>query len=374
MRRELAGPDHRGMTPRPRPTSFGARRTSSPRWLSDIATRTPRTRNDAFALFAELGSPLQAIPAVAANPLIVRHPANPVLSAGQLPYPAHAVFNPAAARVGDEVRLLARVEDFRGRSHLALARSADGRSGWAFDPSPVLAADPDRFPEDAFGIEDARTVWLPELETHAITFTSYSRQGPCVSLALSPDLTTFERRGVIRPPDDKDAALLPRRFGGDWLMVHRPSSRDPLEPAHIVMSRSSDLVHWGDTKVILTAREGGWWDANKVGLGPPPLETPAGWLIMYHGVRTHCSGALYRSGLALFDLDEPWRLIGRTDEWIFGPETAYERTGDVPNVVFPSGWVLDETGDRVLIYYGAADTTVGLAEARLDDLVRAATS
>ncbi|HEX7490458.1 MAG TPA: hypothetical protein VF337_02005 [Candidatus Limnocylindrales bacterium] len=291
---------------------------------------------------------------------------NPIITANHLPYRAHAAFNPGATRHGDEIALLVRVEGFRGQSHFAVARSADGEHNWRFDLKPALEGDVALHPEDAWGIEDPRIVYLPELAQYAVTFTSYSEQGPLVSLALTEDLVTFRRLGPICPPDDKDAALFPRRFGGQWLMLHRPYGGGP---ANIVLSRSPDLQHWSEPELVLPARAGGWWDAGKVGLGPPPLETSAGWLILYHGVRLTASGALYRSGLALLDLDDPTKVIARTDDWQFGPEADYERTGDVPNVVFPSGWVLDPSGERVLVYYGAADTVIGLATASVSDLL-----
>jgi predicted GH43/DUF377 family glycosyl hydrolase len=298
--------------------------------------------------------------------LFARSPSNPIITADDLPYRAHAVFNPGATRQGDEVALLVRVEGFRGQSHFAVARSLDGEHDWRFNPTPALEGDVSRHPEDAWGIEDPRVVYLPELGQYAVTFTSYSEQGPLVSLALTEDLVTFERLGAICPPDDKDAALFPRRFGGDWIMLHRPYGG---ATANIMLSRSCDLKCWSEPELVLPARAGGWWDAGKVGLGPPPLETSAGWLLLYHGVRLTASGALYRSGLALLDLDDPTRVIARTDDWHLGPEAEYERTGDVPNVVFPSGWVLDPSGERVLVYYGAADTVIGLATASLSDLL-----
>ncbi len=300
------------------------------------------------------------------NSPFVRSSFNPIITAGDLPYRAHAAFNPGATRRGDEIALLIRVEGFRGQSHFAVARSVDGETGWRFDPTPALEGDVVRHPEDAWGIEDPRVVYLPELARYAVTFTSYSLAGPLVSLALTDDLVTFERLGPICPPDDKDAALFPRRFGNDWLMLHRPNCGGE---ANIVLSRSPDLLHWSEPELVIAARSGGWWDAGKVGLGPPPLETSAGWLLLYHGVRLTASGALYRSGLALLDLDDPTKVIARTDDWHLGPETVYERTGDVPNVVFPSGWVLDSSGERVLVYYGAADTVIGLATASLSDLL-----
>jgi predicted GH43/DUF377 family glycosyl hydrolase len=300
------------------------------------------------------------------NRLFTRSALNPIITADDLPYPGHAVFNPGATRINGEVALLVRVESFRGQSHFAVARSADGEQDWHFDPRPALEADVALHPEDEWGIEDPRIVYLPELAKYAVTFTSYSSNGPLVSLALTEDLVTFERLGAICPPDDKDAALFPRRLGGDWVMLHRPCRGGP---ANIVLSRSPDLRTWSEPELVLPARAGGWWDAGKVGLGPPPLETDAGWLVLYHGIRITASGALYRSGLALLDLDDPTRVIARTNDWHLGPETEYERTGDVPNVVFPSGWVLDSTGERILVYYGAADTVIGLATTSVSDLI-----
>ena len=116
---------------------------------------------------------------------------------------------------------------------------------------------------------------------------------------------------------------------------------------------------------MLPARRGGWWDANKVGAGPPPLKTAQGWLLCYHGVRTTVSGALYRVGLALLDLADPCRVLARSDEWVLGPTEPYERSGDVPGVVFPNGWVLDRDGDTLRMYYGAADNVVAGASGSL---------
>jgi predicted GH43/DUF377 family glycosyl hydrolase len=296
-----------------------------------------------------------------------RSDANPILTAADVPYPANTVFNPGAARVGDETILLLRIEDLRGISQLHVARSADGVTDWRFDPEPLLRSDVDHYPEEIWGCEDPRLTWLPEREEWAIAYTAYSRRGPLVSLAMTRDFHSVRRLGPVMPPEDKDAALFPRRFDGRWAMIHRPS---PLRgEASMWISFSPDLRHWGDHTMFLEARDGAWWDAGKIGLGPPPLETPEGWLLMYHGVHATAAGPIYRAGLALLDLDNPRRVIGRTDEWIFGPSAPYEVTGDVGKVVFPCGWVLDPAGEIVSIYYGGGDSVVGLATARLDDLL-----
>ena len=237
------------------------------------------------------------------EPLFRRDAANPILSAADVPYPANSVFNPAAARVGNETILLVRVEDLRGISQLHVARSADGVTDWRFDPEPLLQADVDRDPEETWGCEDPRVTWLPEREEWAIAYTAYSRRGPLVGLATTRDFSDVRRLGPVMPPEDKDAALFPRRFDGRWAMIHRPS---PLRGgAHMWLSYSPDMRHWGDHKLLIEAREGAWWDAGKIGLGPPPLETPQGWLVMYHGVRVTSDGPIYRVGLALLDLEDP---------------------------------------------------------------------
>ena len=131
------------------------------------------------------------------------------------------------------------------------------------------------------------------------------------------------------------------------------------------ISYSPDLRHWGSHKIILQARRGGWWDANKIGLCSPPIETDKGWLMIYHGVRQTASGSIYRLGLALFDLERPDICVQRGEEWVFGPEANYERSGDVKDVVFPCGQTVGADGDTLYIYYGAADSSVALATASI---------
>ncbi len=291
--------------------------------------------------------------------LFLRHRHNPILTSADWPYPVHSVFNPGATVLRDGTTLLlCRVEDRRGHSHLTVARSANGVDGWQIDPQPTLPADPENFPEELWGIEDPRITYVPELKKYAVAYTAFSSSGPGVALALTEDFHDFERLGMIMPPEDKDAALFPHRIGGHWAMIHRPVS---ATGAHMWMSYSPDLRHWGSHKLMLAARRGGWWDANKIGLTAPPIETPEGWLVIYHGVRQTASGAIYRLGLALFDLQTPELCLQRSDEWVFGPDEAYEQFGDVENVVFPCGYTIAPDGDTIHLYYGAADTSIALA-------------
>lgn len=300
--------------------------------------------------------------------LLHRNPGNPILTAKHWPYPAHTVFNAGATLLADGTTLLlCRVEDRRGHSHLCAARSANGVDGWIIDEEPTLRPDPARFPEELWGIEDPRITFVPELGRYAIAYTAYGRDGPGVALALTEDFRRFERFGLVMQPDDKDAALLPRRIGNAFALVHRPIHD---LGAHVWISYSPDLRNWGGHKLMLAARKGAWWDANKVGLSPPLIETPAGWLMLYHGVRQTAGGCLYRLGLALFALDEPEHCLARGDSWVFGPEAPYERVGDVGNVTFPCGTTVGADGDTIRVYYGAADTSIALATGSIRALLR----
>jgi len=296
--------------------------------------------------------------------LFSRHVYNPILKPEEWPYVVNSVFNPGATQLDDETVLLCRVEDCRGFSHLTVARSQDGKTGWKVDSSPTLARS-EEYHEEQWGLEDPRIVWFEPKEEYAVTYTSFSPAGPQVSLAFTEDFQDFERRGVLLPPEDKDASLFPRKFGDRYVLIHRPIVRGEQ---HVWISFSPDLVHWGDHEILLTRRSG-WWDDAKVGLGPQPIETSEGWLMLYHGVRETASGSLYRVGLALLDHDDPTRVIKRCDPWVIGPREDYEYRGDVPGVVFPTGAVVDESSGELRIYYGAADSTVGMASAQLDHVL-----
>ena len=299
----------------------------------------------------------------------MRNSNNPIFTAKDWPYPVNTVFNPGATIFHGKVLLLARVEDRRGFSHLTKAISEDGVVDWQIDCLPTLEPDPDNHPEELWGIEDPRISWLEELGKWAIVYTAYSGGGPLVAMALTNDFVHFERLGPVMPPEDKDASLFPRRINGKWALIHRPLVTNHVPGAHIWLSYSDDLIHWRNSQVLMHARRGGWWDGGKIGLCAPPLETAEGWIMLYHGVRQTVAGAIYRMGLALLDLEDPTRVLRRSDEWIFGPAEPYERQGDVADVVFSGGWVLDDKTGLIKMYYGGADTCIALATASKGDLL-----
>ena len=296
--------------------------------------------------------------------IFTRYKGNPILIPEHWPYPVNAVMNPAATKLNSETMLLVRVEDMRGFSHLTVARSPDGFTKWQIDPKPTLEADQSSR-EERWGLEDPRIIWLEEQNQFGITYTSFSEGGPVVSLAISKNFKTFARLGALLPPEDKDACLLPRRFKGRFALIHRPIVRGE---AHIWLSFSPDLKHWGDHRALIMTRRA-YWDCHRVGLACQPIETQQGWLLFYHGVRSTTAGAIYRLGLALLDLDEPWKVLRRSEEWILGPREIYERVGDVGGVIFPTGATVTKETDQLNLYYGAADCTIAVASAKLSDCI-----
>ena len=228
--------------------------------------------------------------------LLRRHSQNPILRPQDFPKMVNAVFNPGVTVIDGRTLLLLRVEYRTGLSALVAATSEDGLTNWEIDPVRGLHPLDDSF-EEHWGIEDPRITKVGD--EYYVVYVGYSPAGPLVLLATTRDFVHWERKGVLMSPEDKDAALFPTTFGGRWALIHRPAPSMPGLGAHMWLSFSPDLRHWGDSRILLAARRGGWWDANKVGLGPPPLLTKDGWLVCYHGVRVTASGSIYRLGLAL---------------------------------------------------------------------------
>jgi predicted GH43/DUF377 family glycosyl hydrolase len=302
------------------------------------------------------------------TPIFRRHPNNPILRASDWLTAVNAVFNPSAAYVNGETVLLARVEDRQGLSSLHVARSSDGYSGWRIDPTPAMTP-MENDHNSAWGFEDARSVWVDELERFVVTCTAYGPAGPAVHLSLTRDFNEFEHYGIVMPPEDKNAALFPRRIGESWVLLHRPVTVTG-HTADVWLSRSSDLVSWRAPEHVMGCRTGGWWDGARIGIGPPPIETDRGWLVLYHGVKTTVAGQIYRVGAVLLDLERPSVLLRRTSSWLLSPEEPYERIGDVPNVVFPCG-IVQRPGGELWMYYGAADTSICLAITTVGELLDA---
>jgi predicted GH43/DUF377 family glycosyl hydrolase len=298
--------------------------------------------------------------------LLVRYDGNPIITADDIPFSCNTVFNGSPVKVGDEYLLLLRVEGQHGHSLFALGRSRDGYS-FEIERLPVMTPaeeDPYRRYEEA-GIEDPRITVLEGVSY--VVYTAFSGAGPVMSLARTEDFRDYERLGIISEPGNKDGMLFPRRVGGRYVRFDRPIA-DGV--GSIWVSCSPDLIHWGESEVVISPRAG-HWDSYRVGASAVPIETEQGWLEIYHGTRMTSGGPIYRAGVCLLELEDPSVVIGRSAVPVLSPRTEYERIGDINNVVFASGAIVEPDGE-VKLYYGAADTSICVATGRLDELVELA--
>jgi len=249
-------------------------------------------------------------------------------------------------------------------SHLRLATSSDGVNIDWIDPQPTLLP---QHPLEEYGLEDARITALEGEGFCAITYVGPSSHGIVTLLATTRDFKTFDRHGPIFTTENKDVVLFPHRVGGRYAALHRPVSRTSLNPPEIWFALSPDMFHWGGHRVLSVGR--GEWTV-RLGAGAPPIEVEEGFLEIFHGV--HKADPSERVGryaalAALLDKDEPWRVSARSVEPVLVPTADYERQGFTPNVVFPTGAVVD--GERLLVYCGAADQCCSVAAVRLADVM-----
>jgi predicted GH43/DUF377 family glycosyl hydrolase len=231
-------------------------------------------------------------------------------------------------------------------SHLRLLSSDDGFTFSEPEGSRPLMGSGDL---ETYGIEDCRVAKIDD--TYFLTYTQVSSNGVGVGLRSTRDWKDFVHAGMIFAPHNKDCALFEESIGGKYYALHRPSSPE-LGGNYIWLAESPDLIHWGNHRCLAHSREG-YWDSARVGAGAAPIRTSKGWLEIYHGAtkeNRYCLGAL------LLDLEEPWRVLGRSETPIMEPMAPYEREGFFGQVIFTNGHLVD--GDRVTIYYGAADSVI----------------
>lgn len=297
--------------------------------------------------------------------VIHRWEGNPLITLDDIPFPCNTVFNAACVKAGRSYMLLLRVEDLSGRSVLALAKSEDGFH-FEVESEPVMVPVEEEEPfatYESMGVEDPR---ITELDgVYYIMYTAVSPYGPRLGLAKTEDFHHFERVGLISVPENKDGVLFPRKIGGRYARLDRPMTQGL---GNIWISYSEDLVNWGDSQLVCSIRPG-FWDCDRIGASAPPIETEKGWLEIYHGVKFNSSGPLYRLGVLLLDLENPTKVLGRSDIPVLGPREYYERVGDVNNVVFSCGAIYEEYSGNVKVYYGAADTCICVGMAKLNDLL-----
>ena len=196
--------------------------------------------------------------------------------------------------------------------------------------------------------------------------------GPTIGVAWTEDFKAFHQLENAFLPFNRNGVLFPRKIGGMYMMMSRPSDNGHTPFGDIYVSQSPDLEFWGRHRYMMGTVKGNdsAWQSTKVGPGPAPIETDEGWLLIYHGVITTCNGFVYRMGVALLDLDEPWKVKYRSKDYLMAPWELYECVGDVPNVVFPCAALTDSATGRIAIYYGCADTVTGIAFTTVDELLR----
>ncbi|MDD5067454.1 MAG: glycoside hydrolase family 130 protein [bacterium] len=288
---------------------------------------------------------------------------NPILTKKDVPYPCECVYNSGAVKFNDKYILLLRVLLLDGDSVFGLAESDDGYHFKVF-PEPVAR----RAEEGPFkmyeskGIEDPRITKLGD--TYYIFYSAYSNFGMRIGLMETKDFRKFERIALTTTTDYRNSVLFPEKIKGQYVRFERPN----VHPWGIWISYSSDLVYWGNQKLLMTPYWRNIWEDHKVGAGAPPVKTKKGWLSIYHATTATMDGQIYRLGCALHDLEDPSRILGIASQFILSPDQIHEVTGYVHNVVFTCGAVPEPDG-TVKIYYGGADTCMNVATARIDDLV-----
>lgn len=292
-----------------------------------------------------------------------RYSKNPVIPRDLIPS-SNSIFNSAVVPYKGEYAGVFRCDDRTRRMVMHRGFSRDGLS-WELDPEPLrFECDEPEIAEFVYGY-DPRVVWIED--RYYVTWCN-CYHGPTIGVGWTKDFESFHQYENAFLPFNRNGVLFPRKVGGNFAMLSRPSDNGHTPFGEIFYSESPDLTYWGKHRHVMAPVENSW-QATKVGGGPVPIETSEGWLLIYHGVLTSCNGFVYSASVALLDREKPWKVIARAKPYVISPQTLYECVGDVPNVVFPCAALCDAETGRLAIYYGAADTVTGLAFAYVDELV-----
>lgn len=293
-----------------------------------------------------------------------RYSGNPVI--GWNPTPSTArIYNSAVVPFGDGFAGVFRADHRTGTAALHVGFSPDGLA-WEIGDEPIQWVDESGQPYQPTYAYDPRVV-LIEGRYCIVWCTDFG--GAALGLGYTEDFRTFVRLENPVTPFNRNGVLFPRRIGGTYRLLTRPSDSGHTPFGDIFVSESPDLTFWGRHRRVMTADKSLWWQSVKIGAGPVPIETSEGWLLFYHGVSGTVNGAVYSIGAALLDLDEPAKVLARTRSYLLTPEKDYETTGFVPNVTFPCATLCDADTGRIAIYYGAADTFSALAFGHVDEIV-----
>lgn len=288
------------------------------------------------------------------NPVIGRNPAKGVAR----------IFNSAVAPYEGGFVAVLRGEQVDGVPHIYLGKSHDGIN-WEIDNCKIPFTDENGNPFMPGYAYDPRLVKVEDT-FYIMWCTDFF--GASIGMAKTKDFKTFTRLENPFIPFNRNAVLFPRKIGGMFKLLSRPSDSGHTPFGDIFISESPDMVYWGRHRHVM-GRGSAWWESVKIGGGAAPIETTEGWLLFYHGVAGTCNGFVYSIGGAILDTQEPSRVKYRCRNFLLTPEAPYEERGFVPNVVFPCATLQDEATGRIAIYYGAADTYVGLAFTTVSEIV-----
>ncbi len=295
--------------------------------------------------------------------VIWRYSQNPVIPRDLIPT-SNSIFNSAAVPFNGAFAGVFRVDDQQRLMNLHAGRSADGIN-WQIDHDPIEWKFADSEHAKFVHRYDPRVTWLED--RYYVTWCN-GYHGPTIGIGYTYDFKEFTFVENAYLPYNRNGVLFPRKINDKYAMFSRPSDTGHTPFGDIFYSESPDMIHWGKHRFVMGPKS--WtWQSTKTGAGPTPIETPEGWLLIYHGVLTSCNGFVYSMGAALLDLDQPWKVIYRSKPYLMSPQMLYECVGDVPNVVFPCAALHDAATGRLAIYYGAADTVTGLAFCYVNDVI-----
>lgn len=296
--------------------------------------------------------------------IIKRYSQNPILTKKDIPYPVSTVYNAAVVKYNGKYIMLFRSNIRNGRSIIGLAESDDGYQFISRNKPFLVPNSSGPFGVyEEYGVEDPRITFIND--EYLITYSVYSRYGVRNALARTKDFETVEKLALITQPDYRNVVIFPQKFNDMYVRLDRPHQN--INPWGIWISYSPDLIYWGKSRALINPLHY-HWDELKMGPGIPPIQTPQGWLNIFHGAYSTINSTIYRLGVALHDPDDPSRILGVADDWILEPEEIYEITGYVPNVVFTCGAVPENDGS-LKIYWGAADSVMCVGEAQINELV-----
>ncbi|MGA9294857.1 MAG: glycoside hydrolase family 130 protein [Ignavibacteriaceae bacterium] len=318
--------------------------------------------------------------------MLKRNLKNPIITRTDIPeiYPelvdVSSVFNPGAIKYNDKYILLLRVQN-RGRETFIVKAESSNGIDFKVDKRIVDFKGMEKISKKIYHVYDARISKIQN--KFYVMFAMDMEEGCSLGLAKTNDFNEYQFLGIVSDGDVRNGVLFPEKINGKYLRFDRPNKVQleggPASGNTIFLSESDDLLKWKPKKAVMSGRFH-YWDEN-IGSGPPPVKTKEGWLQVYHGVAMHfASSNIYQAGVSLHDLNDPSIVLARSKYNILEPRELFELAGQVPNVVFPSGMIVEEYDEnnfalpesKVLIYYGAADTSVGLAETTIKELIDAA--